>query len=199
MPLRVLGIDLASSSWASNGSALLTFDRDRWRDARAPAIRCSARRALAPESLAEAIDAFALEEGLAAVSIDGPQGWRDPSAPPEQGAGRAADRAARTQGKCGEPGVCFPRTYLSWVSFSIELFDRLIALPHVRLANDLHEAARPIAHGWPSRRVNGHRVEGIIWDAAPAASPQGVEPVDGGEEVEEAKIHARTALATFGW
>lgn len=87
-------------------------------------------------SVADAIDAFALANGVAALSIDGPQGWRDAGAPVEQGVGRACERRARTLGKTGVAGTTFPANQIGWIGFSIELFDELLRRPHVRLAND---------------------------------------------------------------
>ena len=134
MPVAALGIDLASRSWRDNGSALLVFEDARFVDARVPAIVWPDAK-LTPPLLADAIDAFARAEGVAAVSIDGPQGWRDPTAPAEQGAGRACERAARTAAKTGVPGTCFPATYRAWVSFSVATFDALTRREHVTLVD----------------------------------------------------------------
>jgi len=136
LPVSVLGIDLASKSWRDNGSALLTFERERFVGARVPAISWPLERALTPAELAEVVDGFARAEGVAAVSIDGPQAWRDPDAPAEQGAGRACERAARTAGKTGVVGTCYPSTYLGWISFSVAVFGELAARAHVTLVED---------------------------------------------------------------
>jgi predicted kinase len=83
--------------------------------------------------LARRIDAFCRERDVAAVSIDGPQGWRDPAL--AEGWGRTADREARTPGRLGPPRTCVPGTYIGWVTTSVEVFAALAALPHVRLVN----------------------------------------------------------------
>jgi hypothetical protein len=133
---KVLGVDLASGKWSDNGSALLELDRDRFTGLTAPAIVWPSRT-LDPGAMAAAIDAFARAEGVCAVSLDGPQGWRDPGTPDgTPGVGRRCEYACRTQGKTGVRPVTFPSTQRPWIEFCIEVFDRLLALPDVSLAND---------------------------------------------------------------
>jgi hypothetical protein len=85
--------------------------------------------------VARAIDEFAVEYGVAAVSVDGPQGWRSPDAGSRPGVGRKCEYDARTPGKTGEYSICFPGTYLSWVRFSIEVFARLLDAGRAELVN----------------------------------------------------------------
>lgn len=140
---RVLGVDLASGKWSDNGSALLEFDGDRFTGFTAPAIVWPSR-ALDPGAIAVAIDAFARAEGVCAVSLDGPQGWRDPGSPDgTPGVGRRCEYACRTQGKTGVRPVTFPGSQRPWIEFCIEVFDRLLALPDVSLANDPAHPASP--------------------------------------------------------
>ena len=84
--------------------------------------------------LARAIDGFARANEIRAVSIDGPQAWRDPRRPPSEGVGRACERATRTPGKTGA-GRTFPENYLAWTTLSLELFAALRALPGVEVAD----------------------------------------------------------------
>jgi hypothetical protein len=77
--ISVLGIDLATN-WRSLGSAVLSFEDARW-------IDCVPGAIVWPEStcdaaaIADAILTFALENRISAISLDGPQGWRDPATP----------------------------------------------------------------------------------------------------------------------
>ena len=101
---------------------------------------------MTPRGLAEAIDDFAQRQEVAAVSLDGPQGWRNPSAAESQGVGRACERSSSTPGKTGCFGTTFPANQVGWISFSIAVFDHLLSLEHVRLANDAqagHLVRRP--------------------------------------------------------
>ena len=134
MTVRVLGVDLASGRWRDNGSALLAFDGDGWRELSVGVVAWPAEGRPTADALAASIDAFCRAHGVAAVSLDGPQGWRDPALPP--GWGRASERAARTPGKTGPPGSCVPGTYLAWVTLSVDVFERLRRLPHVEPANE---------------------------------------------------------------
>jgi predicted kinase len=144
LAVRVLGVDLASASWAANGSALISFERDGdWIGVEAGVVEWPRAGRPSAAVVAERIDATARSLGAAAVSIDGPQGWRDPASPP--GWGRDADRQARTPGKMGPPGSCVPGTYLAWVTLSVAVFADLRRRPHVRVANAAVERL-PDAH-----------------------------------------------------
>ena len=133
MTLRVLGVDLASASWRDNGTALLSFTADRLHSVNVGVIPWPASGRPDATRLAAAIDLYCRENGVGAVSLDGPQGWRDPAKAP--GWGRASDRAARTPGKMGPPRTCVPRTYIGWVSLCVEVFDRLLNRSHTELVN----------------------------------------------------------------
>ena len=92
---------------------------------------------LTPVVVARVVDTFARGNAVDAVSIDGPQGWRDPDAPADRpGAGRACEYAARAQGKTGTRGVAYPMPYLGWIAFSIGVFAELLRLPGVELVNE---------------------------------------------------------------
>jgi len=130
---KALGIDLACN-WQSIGSALLEFRADQWVACNAGAVAWPSL-ACTPEAVAAAIDAFAIEHGVGAVSLDGPQGWRDPASP-SGFVGRQCERATRTPGKTGTYGVTLPRTWLRWVRFSIEVFEHLLQQGNATLANN---------------------------------------------------------------
>ena len=149
--LTVLGVDLASARWQDNGVAKLTFrvdgDGAAWVGARLGASRPTG--AVTATKVAQWIDSLA-RGSSAAVSLDGPQGWRSPTTPVSaRGVGRRSDLAARTQGKCGVRGTCFPGTQLRWFTFSIEVFEHLLGLPGVRLANDIETTSlSPLSDGY---------------------------------------------------
>ncbi len=129
--VRVLGIDVASSNWAANGSALLTFEigAPRFSSAVVPAIKWPDTR-LSPESLAGAIDDFVRSNGIVAVALDGPQGWRDPQTPAgEPGVGRRCEHECRTQAKTGVRPQTYPGSQRRWVEFCVELFSLLLQKP----------------------------------------------------------------------
>jgi predicted kinase len=133
---RVLGVDLASGRWRDNGTALLSFDDDgAWRDVESGVVGWPDEGRPDAERIAAQLDEFCLAHGVSALSLDGPQGWRDPELTP--GWGRAAERESRTPGKTGPPGTCVPGTYLAWVSLCVEVFERLTALAHVDLSNEV--------------------------------------------------------------
>ena len=135
-PTAALGIDLACRRWNDIGSALIAFDRQRFTEAVPGAITWPTSD-LTPSAVAGAIDAFARAHDIAAVSIDGPQGWRDPVAPSgRKGVGRACEYATRTPGKTGTRGIAYPSTFLRWIRFSIEVFADLLDRPDVALLNE---------------------------------------------------------------
>ena len=135
-PTAALGIDLACRRWNDIGSALIAFDRQRFTEAVPGAITWPTSD-LTPSAVAGAIDAFARAHDIAAVSIDGPQGWRDPVAPSgRKGVGRACEYATRTPGKTGTRGIAYPSTFLRWIQFSIEVFADLLDRPDVALLNE---------------------------------------------------------------
>jgi hypothetical protein len=131
------GVDLGAS-WKTTGSAELAFttgEAGRFVSCRPDAVAWPQRPITAAE-MAAAIDTWAHGSGLRAVSIDGPQAWKDPREV-HPGVGRACEYACKTPGKTGRHGVSFPRTWLKWICFSIELFHHLRALPHVVVANSV--------------------------------------------------------------
>ena len=136
-PHVVLGVDLASTRWIDVGTALLNISPAAERcGVLAHPIQWPDHVALTEVSLAEAIDRFARANGVAIVSIDGPQAWRDPAASAAQGVGRLCEQSARTPGKTGPLGQTYPSNQVGWISFSIALFELLTSLDHVRLVDD---------------------------------------------------------------
>jgi hypothetical protein len=132
---RVLGVDLACRSWDDIGSALVRFGGGCFRDA-APGVMAWPAEDLTPAAVARCIDTFAREHAVAAVSIDGPQAWRDPTTPTNRpGVGRACEYETRTPGKTGTRGVAYPSTFLRWIQFSIDVFAELLRRPDVALVN----------------------------------------------------------------
>lgn len=134
--MRVLGIDLASS-WKNLGSALLVVadDGSRVLEVRPGVIEWPSAD-FSPQQLAEHIDGFARAQRVAAIALDGPQGWRDPATSPTlRGVGRRCELSARTQGKVGVKPRTYPANQRAWIEHSIETFTHLLARPDVTLAD----------------------------------------------------------------
>jgi hypothetical protein len=133
---RVLGIDLAMT-WPKMGSAMLSFSLQptEWVAASTAVVTWPNSPATASVA-ADVIDEFARRSDIAAVSLDGPQGWRDPAAVDRAGVGRACEKAAGTPGKTGTYGTTYPGNYVAWTCFCVDIFAALLKLPHVYLAND---------------------------------------------------------------
>jgi hypothetical protein len=129
--LRALGVDLSSTRWDRNGTALLTVDDGVCAALERGVVRWPAG-AVSPAATADAILDTAERRDADVVAIDGPQGWRDPLRPAEEGVGRACERAASTPGKTGWRRT-YPANYLGWTTFAIRLFDALLARPGVTL------------------------------------------------------------------
>lgn len=133
---RVLGIDVASASWADVGAAAVDFDGDRI-TAVVPAPITWPNEPLTPIALARTIDWFAREYAVSAIGLDGPQGWRDPDTDVNlPGVGRRCEYLCRTQGKTGAYRRTYPANQVGWIEFSIELFRHLLAFPGVTLAGE---------------------------------------------------------------
>lgn len=135
---HVLGIDLASRSWRDNGSAILSFTPTpdpSWKAVRYGVIDWPAVE-LTPAAMADVIERAVTDYGLSAVSLDGPQGWREPNAEPRKGVGRVCEYQACCQGKTGEYGKTYPQTQFNWISFCIQVFAELRARGNASMAND---------------------------------------------------------------
>jgi hypothetical protein len=131
--INVLGVDLAVAQWSSNGSAVISFERNadpatsRWLDV-VPGAVTWPTVALTPDNMVDAICHFMIEQKIAAVSMDGPQGWRDPgTAAHLRGVGRRCEYEARTQGKTGIYGRTFPGNQRPWIEFCIRVFELLLS------------------------------------------------------------------------
>lgn len=103
----VLGVDLASAAWASNSTAVLTFD-ERSILAVEPGAISWPDAPLTARALAAAIDDLARERKVCCIALDGPHAWRDPQTPAGlPGVGRRSECLCRTQRKTG----VHPKTY----------------------------------------------------------------------------------------
>jgi len=145
--LSVLGVDLASRSWVDNGTAILRFDvidsPSCWLEYQLGVIPWPAR-CIDAHCMAEAIERFVIEEGIAATSLDGPQGWREPNVPATRlGVGRLCELEARTQGKTGEYGRTYPRNQRPWIEFCIDVFAELALGGKAILVNDVSVTRLP--------------------------------------------------------
>ena len=103
----VLGLDLGCY-WYSIGAAVLSFEDRKWIGCKLGAIEWPESACTAAE-IAKVIVEFSLERQISAVSIDGPQGWRDPTKPGNF-VGRECERMTGTPGKTGTFGTSYPAT-----------------------------------------------------------------------------------------
>ncbi len=187
---QVLGVDLACRSWDDIGSALVAFGDGRFRRA-VPGGVAWPTEELTPAAVARCIDVFARDHDVAAVSIDGPQAWRDPAAPSNRpGVGRACEYETRTPGKTGTRGVACPSTFLRWIRFSIDVFAELLCRPDVALVNDHAGDIRPRPAGY------------WLLECFPTSTwrTSGLEPLPGHRRapVEVIERFARRLVAAYG-
>jgi hypothetical protein len=131
----VLGIDLASAAWASNGTAAIRFSPERGGlfEAALGVIEWPGGKVTAP-ALASAIDDYARANRVCCVALDGPHAWRDPETPAAlPGVGRRSEYACRTQGKTGVYPNTYPRNQRAWIELCIDVFSALLDEPGVVL------------------------------------------------------------------
>jgi hypothetical protein len=195
--VAVLGVDLGTR-WATTGSALLAYAGDRWTTC-APCALAWPDAPVSPGAMAGALDRFARARGVRAIGIDGPHAWRHPDAAARPGVGRWCEYLARTPGKTGARGRCFPATYLAWVEFAIALFDALLALPGVALANG-RDAAAPRAAGLD--RAAGRAGGYLLLECFPTATwrSSGLGPLPAKARATPAAVEAwsRRLAAAYG-
>jgi hypothetical protein len=135
----VLSIDLALTSYADIGVALLTSTARGALEARILRAPMTGRPEV--DALASWIQRTAEQLDVGCVAIDGPLGWRGPDT--DSVHSRLSERAVRAPGKTGLPpdGVK-PRTYLAFSRLSIALFERLTTAGW-RLPTDRKAGAGP--------------------------------------------------------
>jgi hypothetical protein len=137
--IKVLGVDLAYTDWDNNGSATLSFDGNGW-VACNPGVVGWLAGPITPVAMARTINAFAIENKVAAVSLDGPQGWRTPNAPQTLyrlfPAGRICEYETMTPGHTGTYGAAQPANWAHMAHFCVSLFDQLLASGNAVLVND---------------------------------------------------------------
>jgi transcriptional regulator with XRE-family HTH domain len=132
---RVVGIDLASGKWADNGSALLEFEGNRIARVQAHCVAWPTHLPLTADALVGEVLAYCRANRVRGLSLDGPQGWRDPATLPAlPGVGRRCEYQVRAQGKTGWLRT-YPQTQRGWIEFCIQVFDELLLAPDVVLAN----------------------------------------------------------------
>lgn len=148
----ILSIDLAARRYQDIGIALLS---DCIGAVRATLVSpASLNLAGAPNAgdLAHALHALATRHDVRLILIDGPQAWRADDAPNAHM--RACERATRTPGKTGLPGIVKPASWTRMATYSYDLFDRLDALGWPRLGASWHGERAAIesfpTHAWRS-------------------------------------------------
>jgi hypothetical protein len=140
--MSVLSIDLASKSYADFGFCLMTDGKARLEFPRPEELGLEGEPN--PSELASAISRLCIREAVSVLLLDGPQGWRWPASPIRHM--RLCERVLNTPARTGTPGEVKPSTYLSFVRFSIDLFD------HLRLG-----------HGWSLLVEDWSEISGCRW------------------------------------
>jgi hypothetical protein len=146
--MKIFSVDHASRRYSDFGWALLeigtkhpTFPSPDQLGLKDPprAVEC-----------AEALHQFCLVEDVAVLLLDGPQGWRHPNSRIEHM--RLCERVLNTPGKTGIPGQVKPRTYLNYITFSIDLFNHLRGLGWELLSEDYFKVTtkRLVVESFPS-------------------------------------------------
>lgn len=120
---KTLAIDLASRRYRDFGIALLA-DGETTPQFPEPAS-LGLEDPPEAESFTRALQAFARQENVDLLLLDGPQGWRHPQSPIEHM--RLCERVLNTPAKTGEPGTAKPGTMLRYVQFSVDVFQHLRA------------------------------------------------------------------------
>jgi hypothetical protein len=115
---NVLSVDLAAKKYEDNGIAFISY---RGRKPRFP-IPSDLGLGGKPSTwdLAAALNTFCEKEGVTALLLDGPQGWKSPKTRIDHM--RVCERVLNTPGKTGIIGSVKPATYLRYITFSINLF-----------------------------------------------------------------------------
>ena len=119
--MNILSIDLASSSYSKFGIAFLETG------SRTPTFPTPKDLNLTgdpdPKRCAEALASFCNVTNTTVLLLDGSQAWRLPGSAIEHM--RLAERVLNTPGKTGDHGQVKPKTYLRYITFSIDLFNHL--------------------------------------------------------------------------
>lgn len=148
--LKVLGIDLASRKWQDNGSAIITFTTGNdaaWCAVECGCIQWPTHEHLSANAMADVIEKTVKRHGISAVSLDGPQGWRQPNAPARRGVGRVCEYNANCQGKTGEYGRTYPQTQHDWIKFCIDVFAELVNRGSAQIVNSNERVDTDLAPG----------------------------------------------------
>lgn len=138
----IVSIDLAHSRYANNGVVVMSESEE---SLRVELMDVPLSGAPDPAALAAYAVDLATSHDSRCILLDGPQGWRDPSADPSEL--RVCERRLAAPAKTGLPGQVKPANYAPFVTFSIAVFDALDRLGWRRLiaAEDLGEAQSLIA------------------------------------------------------
>lgn len=119
--MNTLSIDLASQRYKDFGFAFLESGSSKPEFPKADELGLSDP----PDAraLADALERYCQERSAGVLLLDGPQGWRYPASPIEHM--RLSERVFNTPGKTGAPGNAKPSTYLTYIQFSIDVFEEL--------------------------------------------------------------------------
>jgi len=121
--MPVVSVDLAYKNYRDIGVAIL--------ERQGSAVQCtfeelagpSTPRPPSPSEVAVLCVRLCSGHGARLLLLDGPQGWKDPDNGLEHS--RVCERLLNTPAKTGLPGCVKPKTYGSFVQFSVAVFDEL--------------------------------------------------------------------------
>lgn len=117
----VFSVDLASKRYKDFGFAFLPAGSSEPLFPKAKDL--SLNDEPEPEACAKALNDLCKVSSVSVLLLDGPQGWKHPRSPIEHM--RLCERVLNTPGKTGVLGSAKPKTYLSYIQFSIDLFREL--------------------------------------------------------------------------
>lgn len=122
--MKIFSVDLASKRYRDFGWAILEVGSGQ------PSFPTYKHLGLSdpPDAAtcAQAVHQYCLHEQVGVILLDGPQAWRHPKSPIEHM--RLCERVLNTPGKTGLPGQVKPKTYLHYITFSIDLFRELLGM-----------------------------------------------------------------------
>lgn len=117
----VFSVDLASKRYKDFGFAFLPAGSSEPGFPKAEDLNLTGEPD--PETCAKVLNDLCKASNVSVLLLDGPQGWKHPRSPIEHM--RLCERVLNTPGKTGALGSAKPKTYLSYIQFSIDLFQEL--------------------------------------------------------------------------
>ena len=149
--MTIISVDLAYKDYRDIGIVVL---KETDEHVAVESIRLSSVTGFAghPDvsTLANSLSTRAVDISANAILIDGPQAWKSAANGLEHS--RRCEKDLATPGKTGLPGITKPASYLGFIEFSIELFNKLDGLgwPRLTTAQPLVQFARVAVESFPT-------------------------------------------------